>query len=230
MTQMIKNCWNCNAELGSDFTWCPYCQAQMNAAPSGWKPNVRPGNPPQATPMASSPAQMGTKTCWKCKNEVQNTRSSCPFCHAKVGQRDLTTGMAHNTTYWTPTNIIKNIIGGGCLLLFLPFACPVVLRELRTNPEDRRPEGVVESTDQRQRREAREPHPVVSKAQYDLIKPRMSYEQVVAIIGSQGEEMSRNELAGYTTVMYSWANADGTNMNAMFQNNRLVQKAQFRLP
>ena len=41
--------------------------------------------------------------------------------------------------------------------------------------------------------------------------------------------MSRNELAGTEAVMYSWEGNLGANMNAMFQNNKLVQKAQFGL-
>jgi TM2 domain-containing membrane protein YozV len=35
---------------------------------------------------------------------------------------------------------------------------------------------------------------------------------------------------GYTTIMYSWKNPDGSNMSAMFQNGELVSKAQFGLP
>jgi hypothetical protein len=58
----------------------------------------------------------------------------------------------------------------------------------------------------------------------------MSYEQVVSIIGASGTEISRSEFAGNLTVMYSWKNADGSNMNAMFQNGPLVNKAQFGLP
>ena len=30
--------------------------------------------------------------------------------------------------------------------------------------------------------------------------------------------------------MYSWKNANGSNMNAMFQDGRLISKAQFGLP
>lgn len=52
---------------------------------------------------------------------------------------------------------------------------------------------------------------------------------VSGMIGSPGEEAARSSLAGYTTVMYSWKNANGSNMNAMFQNDRLVTKAQFGL-
>jgi hypothetical protein len=57
----------------------------------------------------------------------------------------------------------------------------------------------------------------------------MSYEEAVRIIGEPGTEISRSDLAGYTTVMYSWSNTGGANMNAMFQNGALVTKAQFGL-
>jgi len=57
----------------------------------------------------------------------------------------------------------------------------------------------------------------------------MSYSEVRRIIGAPGEEVSRSDLAGLTTVMYSWINSNGSNMNAMFQNDELIQKAQFGL-
>ena len=76
----------------------------------------------------------------------------------------------------------------------------------------------------------------VTKAQYDRIEDGMSYTQVARIIGSYGEEMARNRLEGIpgvmpsvSTVSYSWQNVYGSNMNAMFQNDRLVMKAQFGL-
>jgi hypothetical protein len=74
------------------------------------------------------------------------------------------------------------------------------------------------------------PPPVVTKAKYDQIREGMTYEDARSIIGTSGEELSRSDLAGYTTIMYSWSNSNGSNMNAMFQNNRLVNKAQFGLP
>jgi len=71
---------------------------------------------------------------------------------------------------------------------------------------------------------------VVHRAEYDRIEPGQSLMVVETIIGHPGEELSRTDLAGApTTVVYQWINADGSNMNAMFQNDRLVQKAQFGL-
>jgi hypothetical protein len=74
------------------------------------------------------------------------------------------------------------------------------------------------------------PEPVVTKIEYDRIKEGMTYRQVIEIIGAAGDEPSRSDLAGFRTVMYSWVNPNGSNMNTMFQNRKLVTKAQFGLP
>lgn len=71
----------------------------------------------------------------------------------------------------------------------------------------------------------------VTAAEYARLTTGMSYQQAVGIIGFEGEELSRSEIAGITTVMYQWTNPgfSGANMNAMFQDGRLVTKAQFGL-
>lgn len=71
--------------------------------------------------------------------------------------------------------------------------------------------------------------PVVTLEEYSRIHEGMTYEEVVAIIGEEGEELSRVNVSGFTTVMYGWTNPSGANMNAMFQNGLLVSKAQFGL-
>ena len=71
---------------------------------------------------------------------------------------------------------------------------------------------------------------VVTMAEYNRLQTGVTYRQAAEIIGAEGEEMSRNEIAGVVTVMYSWSNPGGSNMNAMFQNDGLVQKAQLGLP
>jgi curli biogenesis system outer membrane secretion channel CsgG len=64
---------------------------------------------------------------------------------------------------------------------------------------------------------------------YNQVADGISYAEAVKIIGKEGTEQSRNTLAGYVTVMYMWQNSDGSNMNAMFQNDKLIQRAQFGL-
>lgn len=72
----------------------------------------------------------------------------------------------------------------------------------------------------------------VTKANFEKIKTGMKYEEVVKILGKEGELISENELAGYKTSMYQWEGDEGdfgANMNAMFQNGKLVSKSQFGL-
>jgi hypothetical protein len=71
--------------------------------------------------------------------------------------------------------------------------------------------------------------PTVTMAEFTSLQEGMTYEQAVRIIGAPGEEVSHSDLVGIKTVMYSWKNGDGSNMNAMFQNGGLVNKAQFGL-
>jgi hypothetical protein len=70
----------------------------------------------------------------------------------------------------------------------------------------------------------------VSMYQYLALKSGMTYDTALGILGCAGEELSSVELADITTAMYMWrGNSFGGNMNAMFQNGRLVTKAQFGL-
>lgn len=70
-----------------------------------------------------------------------------------------------------------------------------------------------------------------TKASYDALKAGMSIAQAQAVIGCAGEELSSSEMAGFTTVMLAWEGKGGfgANMNAMFQNDELVNKAQMGL-
>lgn len=82
-----------------------------------------------------------------------------------------------------------------------------------------------------QRQSAPRADRTVTAAEYARLATGMTYRQAVEIIGFEGEELSRSEIAGITTVMYQWTNPgfSGANMNAMFQDGGLIQKAQFGL-
>ncbi len=82
----------------------------------------------------------------------------------------------------------------------------------------------------------RKPSIDLTLEKYNRIQTGMSYTEVVNIIGYDGTEMSRNKLDAIPTiskevitVMYMWQNSNGSNMNALFQNDKLMQKAQFGL-
>ena len=63
-------------------------------------------------------------------------------------------------------------------------------------------------------------------ARYSSLQTGITYANAIGILGDPGVEVSSNQIAGFKTVMYSWKNANGSNMNAMFQNDALIQKAQ----
>ena len=70
---------------------------------------------------------------------------------------------------------------------------------------------------------------LVTMSEYNQIYDGMTYGDVVRIIGSRGEELSRSSTAGYTITMYAWSNKNGSNMTAMFENGKLTTKSQIGL-
>jgi Domain of Unknown Function with PDB structure (DUF3862) len=77
--------------------------------------------------------------------------------------------------------------------------------------------------------------PGVTMANYNRLKTGMTYAQVVAILGKEGTELSSSEIGGTRGAMYMWkgdglSKLAGANMNAMFENGKLVSKAQLGLP
>lgn len=71
----------------------------------------------------------------------------------------------------------------------------------------------------------------VTMANFNKIESGMTYEQVVELLGEEGTVLSQSDVAGFHTVMYTWNGEGGfgANMNAMFQNGKLVNKAQLGL-
>ncbi len=69
----------------------------------------------------------------------------------------------------------------------------------------------------------------VTLENFNKIQIGMSYAQVVGILGEEGTVISENEIGDYKTVMYQFTGGFGSNCNAMFQNGKLISKAQFGL-
>jgi hypothetical protein len=72
--------------------------------------------------------------------------------------------------------------------------------------------------------------PVVTMSEYNNLQAGITLQQAKSIVGDAGKESVRSDIAGINTVIQMWQNADGSNMNATFQNDSLVLKAQFGLP
>lgn len=69
--------------------------------------------------------------------------------------------------------------------------------------------------------------------QFNQIRPGMSYSQCVSILKAEGKLTSENYMPGVPGVMapittkgYTWKNENGSNMFFIFQNDKLVNKAQ----
>ncbi len=70
----------------------------------------------------------------------------------------------------------------------------------------------------------------ITMEKFNRLKTGMSYKEAVEILGAEGEVLSESEIGGTKTVMYSWAGSSfASSMNAMFQNNKLISKAQMGL-
>jgi hypothetical protein len=68
----------------------------------------------------------------------------------------------------------------------------------------------------------------VTMANFERLHTGMTYRQAASILG-EGTQMSRVDLYGTSTVMYSWRSSGIGNMSATFQNGRMISKAQFGL-
>jgi hypothetical protein len=65
----------------------------------------------------------------------------------------------------------------------------------------------------------------VTKEMYKKIETGMTYQEVVAIMGAEGEETINSG----SMIIYMWANPDGTSLNATFMDGKVEAKAQFGL-
>ena len=67
----------------------------------------------------------------------------------------------------------------------------------------------------------------VTLSNYTQLKKGMSYAEVVKILGKEGTNTgAKHSLPGTKVVQYLWNGEDGGSMTALFQNNRLISKAQ----
>lgn len=61
---------------------------------------------------------------------------------------------------------------------------------------------------------------------FKKIEPKMSYEQTVEILGSEGEQMSSSGSGNYKTESYKWSGSDNEYIIAIYMNDKLMTKSQ----
>lgn len=108
--------------------------------------------------------------------------------------------------------------------------------EETAKPEKEEPKAVETAAEQPKEEPKKEEPPknkeTITSEEFTTIQNGMSYEEVVEIIGSEGELLSETGTKGdqFYTVMYKWDGEGlGANANFTFQNNKLQNKSQFGL-
>jgi len=77
--------------------------------------------------------------------------------------------------------------------------------------------------------EANAARPQMNAANFARIREGMTFDEVVAIVGQPSQLLSSSEIGGIKTAMYQWDAGIVANANAMFQDGKMVSKAQFGL-
>lgn len=158
---------------------------------------------------------MALRKCKECGKDVSTKAKSCPNCGAIVKKQT------------------------SCLTYFVVIILAIIIIKMIAGSSSTQPSSSYNSGTTKPQAGYKVPdygNHFVTYDKYNKIENGMSYSHVVKILGYEGEELSRSKFDGVpgvtesiTTIMYQWVNDNGSNMNAMFQNDKLVNKAQFGL-
>lgn len=142
--------------------------------------------------------------CQRCGEQYPNSLNSCPKCGAlntaNKMQRDRKAGA------------ILGVVAGACVLIaIILFAVSSSSGGGKTNTQSGNP-------------------PTISFDEFQAIQTGMTYDEVVNIVGGEGELLSESSIAGYDTKMYQWDGDESfSSANVTIQNNAVVSKAQLGL-
>ena len=154
---------------------------------------------------------MGMISCPECGEQISTSASACPKCGKVLKKKKA--GCGKVTLIVLGSLVVLGIIGS--------VAGSGSSSRRTTSSSSGSSSSGSSSTSSRDTE--------VTYEEYCDVRNGMSYREAVAVIGFEGEEMSSSSIAGIETIMYSWSNRFGTNMNATFQNDEMVLKAQFGL-
>jgi hypothetical protein len=169
-------------------------------------------------------------TCSQCQTPLGPGTRFCPNCGLQFENPVPESAPAFKTSATAPAKKKSNPLLLGLVALVGFFVLVGIVGGNQRGANTASQNSADPAVQSAKTEQPQEPQSQVTMANYNSINSGMSYEEVVAILGEEGTELSSNELAGYKTIMYQWKGAGfASNMNAMFQNGKLMQKAQFGL-
>lgn len=120
-------------------------------------------------------------------------------------------------------NCKRTLKGGGCLTFFVVFFILVagsIAMTINMNSGIQKSVSGVSNESE-----------YMTMEEYNKIETGMTYEEVVEIVGSSGESMSKVEGNGTVIEMFTWYGNGmaGSNANVTFQNGKVTGKAQVGL-
>lgn len=163
--------------------------------------------------------------CQKCGTELQEGAQFCASCGSK-GLPPLSQPAAPVKKGKAGRNV-----GIGCGALVGLFVLILVI-VVATSPKSTPASNTTNSSQTTNSQSVSQPQAKsgVTLANFNKLADGISYRQAVSILGEEGVVSSESNVAGYKTILYTWkADNWGGNMNAMFQNDKLISKAQFGL-
>ena len=148
--------------------------------------------------------------CKTCGGEIAKNAKVCPHCGAKNKKKHVFLG------------IVLFIIG---LFIFgSAFGSAMSTSGSSSSSSGSTSQKAVEPTNK----------PTISLEEFNAIETGMTYEEVVEIVGSEGEVLSEVDLGlgdEYVTTMYMWEGEGsvGANANVTIQGGQVTAKAQIGL-
>lgn len=159
--------------------------------------------------------------CKTCGAEIATNAKVCPNCGAKVkrSHRGLLGFLA-----------VILILGAIGTIIEKNDPSPNEAAKIADAGNQQSPE--IETSETESSDEKSLDDTIVTKEEFDAVESGMTYEEVVEIIGFEGELNSQADIgmgSKYITEIYSWSNLFGSNMNVTFQGGKVISKAQFGL-
>ena len=140
---------------------------------------------------------------------MKSETKHCKYCQSQIPYKAKVCPVCKRKLHKPVLGIIIAVIG---ILILIGFANGYIKE---TTPSDS-----TESTTGAE----------ITLSEFDQIETGMSYEDVVAIIGSEGELLSTATAGEITTSIFVWYGKDGiSNANVTFSNNAVMAKAQIGL-